>query len=81
MKEVCTDVKIEPSLLPVNPDDYSTRANTSDGARLDISACGVRGTFERTFIDIRVSHPHAPSNVTLTLQQVYEKNEKEKIDL
>ena len=81
MKEVCTDVKVEPALLPVNPNDYSSRTNTSDGARLDISACGIKGTFERTFIDIRVSHPHAPSNVTLTLKQVYERNEKEKNDL
>ena len=81
MKEVCTDVRIEPPLLPVNPNDYSTRTNTTDGARLDISACGVKGTFERTFVDIRVSHPHAPSNVTLTLKQVYDRNEKEKNDL
>ena len=80
MKEVCHDVKIEPPLLPVTPNNFSSRSNTSDGARLDISACGLWSTFERTFFDIRVSHPHAASNVTMSLQDVYKKNKKEKID-
>ena len=80
MKEVCVDVKIEPPLLPVKPNDYSNKSNTSEGARLDISACGVWSTFERTYFDIRVSHPHAASNVTLTLEELYQKNEKEKRD-
>ena len=76
MKDVCTDVKIEPQLLPVNPNDYQSCTNTSEQARLDISAVGVRGSF----FDVRVTHPHAPSNVTLSLHDLYKKHEKEKKD-
>ncbi len=81
LKEVCADVRVEPQLLPVNPNDYHSRTNTSEGARLDISAVGVLGSFERTYFDVRVSHPNAPSNVTLTLNDVYRKNEREKKDM
>ncbi len=38
-------------------------------------------TFERTFYDVRVSHPYAISNVTISLKALYERNEKEKMDL
>ena len=38
-------------------------SNTQDGARLDIAANGFwGGWFERTFFDVRVFNPHAPSN-------------------
>ena len=37
----CSDVQIEPTLLPVNPNDFR--------ARLDISARGLKSAFERTF--------------------------------
>ena len=80
MKDVCTDVKIEPQLLPVNSNDYKSCTNTSEQARLDISAVGVRGSFERTYFDVRVTHPQAPSNVTLSLPDLYKKHEKEKTD-
>ena len=77
----CSNVKTEPALLPVNSNDFSSRTNTSEGARLDISASGMRSTFKQTFYDVRVSHPYAASNVTLSLKSLYEKNEKEKRDL
>ncbi len=38
-------------------------------------------TFERTFYDVRVSHPYAMSNVTVSLKALYDRNEKEKRDL
>ncbi len=66
-----------PQLLPVNPNDYQSRTNTAEGARLDISAVGLLGLFERTYFDVRVSH----SNVTLTFNDVYRKNEREKKDM
>ena len=38
MKEAgCSDVQNEPPLLPVNPNDFRSGTNTTDGARLDIS--------------------------------------------
>ncbi len=54
LKEVCVDVQTEPSLLPVRPNDYNTRTNTAEAARLDVSARGLNSTFEQTFYDIRV---------------------------
>ena len=64
MKEAgCTDVKLEPHLLPVDPLLYQKTTNTQDEARLDISARGIHGTFERTFCDVRVTHPNSPSCV------------------
>ncbi len=77
----CRDVKTEPTLLPVNPNDFSHRSNIADGARLDISARGIQSTFECSYFDVRVSHPFAPSNVTLSLPALYAKNEKEKNEL
>ena len=63
MKEAgCSDVQIEPPLLPVNPNDFRSRTNTTDGARLDISARSLQSAFERTFFDVRVSDPYAASN-------------------
>ena len=36
--------------------------------------------FDRTFLDIRVSHPNCLSNRTKTYKEVYEKNENKKKD-
>jgi hypothetical protein len=74
----CNNVRTEPLLLPVNANDFISHTNTADGARLDISARGINSIFERSFYDVRVSHPHCTSNVTLSLSELYEKNEKEK---
>ena len=53
-------------------------ANSQAGARLDIAANGVwGGTFERTYLDVRVfNNPHAPSNRHTNLQSVYRKHEQ-----
>ena len=43
-------------------------ASTEDQARLDVVASGVwGGRFERTFLDVRVFNPNAPSNRTSSL--------------
>ena len=68
----------EPGLLPVNPDTLCSTAIASDQARLDIVATGLWAPFERTYFDVRITHPTAPSNVTLTLAQLYHRNEREK---
>ena len=82
MKEVCKDVRTEPALLPVEPNRFSNSHTTSaDGARLDISVCGLRSTFEYTYFDVRVCHSDAVSNVTLSHEELLKRNEKEKRDL
>ena len=52
---------------------------SQDGVRLDVSANGVwGGRFEKTFFDVRVFNPHAPSNKNLTPSACYRKHEREK---
>ena len=77
MREVCTDVKVEPTLIPLaNPNRVN--GNTSDNARLDVAGNGVWGPMERTFLDIRVMHPNSPSYVNKDIRQIYEAHEMEK---
>ena len=42
----CNDVRTEPLLLPVDPNNFSSQTNVADGARLDISARGVHSAFD-----------------------------------
>ena len=77
MREVCTDVKVEPTLIPLaNPNRVN--GNTSDNARLDVAGNGVWGPMERTFLDIRVMHPNSPSYVNKDIRQIYKAHEMEK---
>ena len=77
MREVCHDVKIEPELLPL--DSEADRAgNVAEKARLDVSGIGVWGSYERTFLDVRIVHPNAPSYIDKPIEKVYEIHEKEK---
>ena len=80
LTEVCHDVCIEPELQTVTPQQLTrAAANTQDGARLDISANGVwGGRLEKTFFDVRVFNPHAPSNKNMPLPACYRKHEREK---
>ena len=77
LAEICSDVCIEPDLLPVEGDFLDARsANNQDGARLDIAANGFWGSrYERTFFDVRVFNPHALSN---RHSRCYRKHELEK---
>ena len=52
--------------------------NLADRARLDVSARGLWSGYERTFVDIRVTHPTANTNMTKSLEAVYISQEKEK---
>ena len=76
MEEVCKDVVIEPILLPV--DENEVEGNTSENARLDIAARGVWRGYERTFFDVRVTHPTANSHMKKSLENLYRENEDEK---
>ena len=80
LTEVCNDVCIEPTLQPTDSVVLTgSSSNTQDGARLDITANGFwGGRFERTFFDVRVFNPHAPSNRHPRLSSCYRKHELEK---
>ena len=77
LTEICNDVCIEPDLQPIDGEVLTgSSSNTQDGARLDIAANGFwGGRFERTFFDVRVFNPHAPSN---RHPNCYRKHEMEK---
>ena len=80
LSEVCHDVRIEPDLQPLTGETLAaSSAITDDGARLEIAANGVwGGRFERTFMDVRVFNPLAPSNSQSTLAACYRKHERAK---
>ena len=77
MKEICHDVKTEPELLPLDAENI-TSGNQARKARLDVSGIGVWGSHERTFLDIRITHPNCPSHLDKPLDKVYEEQETEK---
>ena len=52
--------------------------NIAPNARLDIAARGVWTEQEKTFFDVRITHPNAPSLRNKKLEQVYKMAEKEK---
>jgi len=74
----CKDVRTEPELLPVNPNKFKPRTNTTVGARLDVSARGVWSTFERSFYDVRVTHPNCLSNVGKPVAAIYIEHQNSK---
>ena len=91
LTETCHGVSIEPTLLPsrelMAPTDQPLTgetlsllsANGDTNARLDVAASGIwGGRFERTFFDVRVFNPYAPSNQTPRIQTSYQRHENEK---
>ena len=79
LKEVCKDVRIEPSLQPLTGEDFQeATAKLTDEARCDISARGFWSAGQVTFLDIRVFNPNANRYANQNLSKAYESNEKEK---
>ncbi len=78
LTEVCHDVSIEPPLQPLTGEMLSGASSISqDGARLDIAASGCwGGRHEKTFFDVRVFNPHAPSNRGTNPLACYKKHER-----
>lgn len=77
LQQVSKDVKIEPELLPLG-ENQMVQGNNAEKARLDVSAVGVWGTHERTFLDVRIMHPNAPSYIHKNIEDVYVQHENEK---
>ena len=65
MKELCSDIRIEPELMPLD-NNLMRNGNNAENARLDVS--GI----------IWSLHPNAPSYVDKSIDQVYIAHEKEK---
>ena len=80
LERVAHSVAVEPHLQQVTGEQFRYRtAIRTDQARLDVAASGLwGGRFERTYIDVRVFNPHAPSNRATSIPSCYTKHEKEK---
>ena len=78
LSEVCKDVTVEPVLAKLTGEKLSTSSNTSDGARLDISARGFWISGQKAFFDVRVFNPKAGRYEKQSLAKCYEINEREK---
>ena len=76
-REVCRDVVVEPQLLPLENEEVD--GVQGDRAAPDISSRGLWSTFERTFYDVRVLHPNAPSYQETDLAVLYQRHEQEKM--
>jgi len=70
MREVCRDVQIEPTLLPINENGFKRKVNISDNAKLDISARRLWNSCEKTFLDMRITHPPPQSHSDKILSQI-----------
>ena len=79
LRQVCHNVVIEPELLPVECVDFQNmQGNRADKARLDISANGLWGPFQKTMFDVRIFHPYAKTYENQKLADVYSRHEREK---
>ena len=82
LKEACYDVRTEPHLLKVLP--HTNKAKQAPGSRhgqiYQLEEHGVWTSFDKSFFDVRVTHPNCLSNRSKPFQQIYEENEKEKKD-
>ena len=68
---------LSPALLPLDT-EIDRSGNVAKQARLDVSGIGVWGSYERTFLDVRIVHPNAPSYADKSMDKIFEKHEKEK---
>ena len=79
LKEVCHDVRIEPTLQKLAGEQFEQRAaNTSDEARLDVAARGFWAAGQIAFFDIRVFYSNTSRYANQSLPQCYASNENEK---
>ena len=78
-KAGCKGVELEQLLLPVDGELNQVKgAQQGDDARMDVTALGFWGTWQRAFFDVRVLDPFAPSYANKTLPALLKEHEKEK---
>ena len=72
MRNVCSDIELEPKLQPLEGESFDNRTTTTkDKARLDIKANGLWETrINRTFFDLKMFNPHSKSCYR-TIKEVY----------
>ena len=79
LSEVCHDVKVEPMLIKLDGEGLQERtANTSDEARLDVSARSFWIPGQRVFCDVRVFDLNAQRYRNSDIKRCFQRNEEEK---
>ena len=80
LSEVCHDVRTEPDLQPLSGESLASLSSvSSEGARLDIAVSGFwGGRYKRSFVDVSVFNPHAPSNRYTSISNCYRRHEATK---
>lgn len=78
LREVASNVTIEPTLQPLNGEQLGRAANKEDAARVDIRAHGFWNTAQDAFFDVRIFYPLASSYKTQKLEKVYKQQEAKK---
>ena len=73
-----SQVSIEPDLQPISGEIFHRAStNIQDGARLNVAISGfLGGRYERSFCDVKVFNPHAPSNRNSNLASCYRTHER-----
>ena len=62
LRDVCKDVSVEPGLIQLTGnEELESGSNLEDNARLDISCRGFWAPLRKVFLDVRFTHPNAPS--------------------
>ena len=76
----CTDVTIEPQLLPITGETFQFKSTiTVNSARLDVSARNVWSDRDKVYTDIRVFNSLAPTNFSQPLNNTIKRHEREKV--
>ena len=78
MREVCHNVITEPELIPIENNYLGIRNATGDKSRPDVSGVGVWGAYEKTYLDVLITHPNCPTYADKPIESVYRMKEREK---
>ena len=62
LRNVCKDVSVEPGLIQLTGNEkLECGSNLEDNDRLDNSCRGFWAPLQKVFLDVRFTHPNAPS--------------------
>ena len=79
LRNVCKDVSVEPGLIQLTGnEELASGSNLEDNARLDISCRGFWAPLQKIFLDVRFTHPNAPSNRNRKLKPLLKTHENRK---
>ena len=79
LRQVVSDVEVEPRFQPLSGEVLPRSANVEDDARADIRAQGFWGCDRQAaFFDVRVFHPNAASYRSVPIDKLYKRHEEMK---